>query len=171
MGHPILRQVARPLSETEIQSEEVHLLVDDMVDTLKYAGGIGLAAPQVNESVRLALIEIPHSGSRYGELEPIPLTVFVNPVITILEEQVAGSWEGCLSIPGLRGWVERPQKILVDYLDLELNVHKRVFSGFHATVCQHEFDHLDGHLYVDRIDDMRNLVFECELYRDLDPDE
>lgn len=163
MGHPTLRQVARPLSTDEIQSETTERLVEDMIDTLESSGGIGLAAPQINESVRLAIIEITQMDSRYGELEPLPLTVFVNPVITILEETMAGSWEGCLSIPGLRGWVERSQKILVEYLDLELNNHKRVFSAFHATVCQHEFDHLDGRLYVDHVQDMRNLMFESEM--------
>lgn len=163
MGHPTLRQVARSMSKEEIQSPATHQLIDDMKITLDAVGGIGLAAPQINESIRLAIIEVPATGSRYGELPPLPLTVFVNPVITIVDSTTAGNWEGCLSVPGLRGWVERPQKIVVEYLDLQLNLHKKVFVGFQATVCQHEIDHLDGYLFVDRLTDSRKLVFESEM--------
>ncbi len=165
MGHPTLRRVARPLSDSEILSDEIARLVSDMTDTLHDYGGIGLAAPQVNESVRLALIEIPSEGSRYGDLESLSLTVFVNPTVSILDSPCAGFWEGCLSIPGLRGWVERPQCVRVDYKDLELGEHSQEFSGFQATVIQHEFDHLDGVLYVDRIADMKQLLFEEEFER------
>ena len=109
MGHPTLRKVARELRQEEISTREIRNLVEDMVDTLNEAGGIGLAAPQINESVQLAIIQIPKLGSRYGELEALPLTVFVNPVISMVAEaESAGNWEGCLSVPGLRGWVERP---------------------------------------------------------------
>ncbi|MCY3885232.1 MAG: peptide deformylase [Gammaproteobacteria bacterium] len=165
MGHPTLRKVARPLSDSEILSGEIARLVHDMTDTLHDYGGIGLAAPQVDESVRLAMIEIPSEGSRYGDLESLELTVFINPVVSALESSRAGYWEGCLSIPGLRGWVERPQRVRVDYKDLELNEHSREFEGFHATVVQHEFDHLDGFLYVDRLTDMTRLMFESEFER------
>ena len=165
MGHPTLRKVARPLSDSEILSDEISRLVSDMSDTLHDYGGIGLAAPQVNESVRLALIEIPSAGSRYGDLESLPLTVFVNPKVFILDSPHEGFWEGCLSIPGLRGWVERPQHVRVDYKDLKLREHSLEFKGFQATVIQHEFDHLDGVLYVDRMTDMKQLLFEEEFER------
>lgn len=165
MGHPTLRNVARRLSDSEIVSDRVAQLVHDMTETLHDYGGIGLAAPQVNESVRLAVIEIPSEGSRYGELKSLALTVFVNPVVSILNSPHAGFWEGCLSIPGLRGWVERPQRIRVDYKDLELREHSCEFEGFQATVVQHELDHLDGFLFVDRMKDMRQLVFEEEIER------
>lgn len=165
MGHPTLRKVARPLPDSEILSDEISRLVRDMIDTLHDYGGIGLAAPQVNESIRLAMIEIPSEGSRYGDLESLSLTVFVNPVVSILDSPQAGFWEGCLSVPGLRGWVERPQRVRVDYKDLELNDHSQEFEGFHATVIQHEFDHLDGVLYVDRMTDMKQLLFEEEFER------
>lgn len=161
MGHPTLRKVARQLSDEEIVGREVRPLVEDMVDTLHAAGGIGLAAPQINESVQLAIIKIPKLGSRYGELEELPLMVFVNPEISVVvDAELAGNWEGCLSVPGLRGWVERPQHINLRYQDLEGTRHFREFTGFHATVCQHEFDHLTGHLFVDRMTDMTKLVFE-----------
>jgi peptide deformylase len=163
MGHPTLRRVARSLSEEELGSDEIHGLVADMADTLHEAGGIGLAAPQVDESVRLAIIEIPGGESRYGVIPPMPLTVFVNPVIEVLDDTAAGYWEGCLSIPGLRGWVERPQHVLVRAADLVGKSFELELNGFLATVFQHEFDHLDGRLYVDLINDSRNLVFEDML--------
>ncbi len=162
MGHPTLRQVARPLSSAEAKSESISRLVGDMVETLHDYGGIGLAAPQVNESVRLALVEIPNMGSRYGELDPLPMKVFVNPVVTVLDASSAGFWEGCLSLPGLRGWVERPQHIRVDYRDLDFCPHSNEFKGFQATLFQHEFDHLDGRLFVDRMTDISRLVYEEE---------
>ncbi len=162
MGHPTLRRVARSLTNREAKSEPIARLVEDMVETLHDYGGIGLAAPQVNESIRLAIIEIPSMGSRYGDLEPMPLTVFVNPVVTVLDASTEGYWEGCLSLPGLRGWVERPQHIRVDYKDLNLRSRSKQFAGFQATVFQHEFDHLDGTLFVDRMTDTTRLVFEEE---------
>lgn len=165
MGHPTLRRVARPLTDSEVRGDEISRLVEDMTDTLHDYGGIGLAAPQVNESVRLAIIEIPSEGSRYGELESLSLTVFVNPVVSVLDTRQEGFWEGCLSVPGLRGWVERPQSVRVDYKDLELKDYSKVFEGFHATVIQHEFDHLDGILYIDRMADMKQLLFEEEFER------
>lgn len=168
MGHPTLRQVARPLAIEELDAPGMARLVTDMVDTLHAAGGIGLAAPQVNQPIRLAIIEIPGGASRYGEIPAMPLTVFVNPVIEVLREETAGYWEGCLSIPGLRGFVERPQHIRVSALDLSGAPFELELTGFLATVFQHEFDHLDGRLYIDRIGDMNNLVFEDLLERHLD---
>ncbi|MEM8766438.1 MAG: peptide deformylase [Pseudomonadota bacterium] len=165
MGHPMLREVARELTAEEIASESVRRLVDDMIDTLHDYGGIGLAAPQIAEPLRLAIVELPGGPSRYGELPELPLTVFVNPVIDVLDEAAAGYWEGCLSVPGLRGFVERPQHIRVRALDLDGQPLEMVFQGFPATVFQHEFDHLDGRLYVDRITDPTRLVFEEEFER------
>ena len=165
MGHPLLREVARPLEAREIGSSEIVRLIGDMVDTLHDYGGIGLAAPQIGELIRLAIIEIPGGPTRYGELEPLSLSVFINPLIEIVNPNTAGYWEGCLSVPGLRGFVERSQHIKVRYTtdrgeDLELE-----FKGFAATVFQHEFDHLDGKLYIDRITDTKLLSFEQEYER------
>ncbi len=166
MGHPTLRQVARELTTDELSTVESQVLLLDMVDTLKASGGIGLAAPQINVSVRLAIIEIPGGASRYGEIPPMPLTVFVNPVVEVLGDESAAFWEGCLSVPGLRGLVERPQHVKVTATDLDGKSFELELNGFLATVFQHEFDHLDGVLYVDRLKDSRLLVFEDLLQMD-----
>ena len=107
MGHPVLRQKARSVEDDEIKSPDLCRLVDDMIETLDDAGGIGLAAPQVNESVRVAILNMPEGANRYGNFEAIPLTVCINPKMTIsAETQLEGYWEGCLSVPGLRGFRE-----------------------------------------------------------------
>ena len=170
MGHPTLRKPSRELTDEEIGSAEIANLVEDMVDTLHDYGGIGLAAPQIDEPIRLAIIEIPGGESRYGELAPMPLSVFANPRIEVLDTATAGYWEGCLSVPGLRGFVERPQHIRVTATDLSGSPIELTLQGFPATVFQHEFDHLDGRLYVDLIEDPRKLVFEEELARYGEPD-
>nr|MBO2512696.1 peptide deformylase [Gammaproteobacteria bacterium] len=169
MGHPVLRQRARPLAPEELGSDRIRALVDDMIDTMHDYGGIGLAAPQIGESIRLAVIEIPGGPTRYGVVEPLPLTVLANPTIEVLDETSAGFWEGCLSIPGLRGYVERPQHVRVEYVDLDGKPHAKELVGFLATVFQHELDHLDGTLYIDRIKDSRLLAFDLEYERYLAP--
>ena len=165
MGHPLLRQAARPLEPHEIAGDETKRLIADMIDTLHDYGGIGLAAPQIAEPVRLAIIEIRGEPTRYGELEPIPLSVFINPVIEIVDPATEGFWEGCLSVPGLRGWVERPSRIRVEYLDESAAPRELVAEGFLATVCQHELDHLDGVLYVDKIASPDRFAFVEEYTR------
>ena len=171
MGHPTLRKPARRLEARELKSPEIGRLVNDMIDTLNDAGGIGLAAPQIDDPLRLAIIEIDGGQSRYGEIPAMPLTVFVNPTIEIVDPKAAGYWEGCLSVPGLRGWVERPQFVRVSYQDLDGKKHAIELKGFLATVFQHEFDHLDGKLYIDRMTDPTKLVFEEEYLRYLSADE
>ncbi len=171
MGHPTLRRVSRELKVEEIGSDEVHRLVADMIDTLHDYGGIGLAAPQVNEPIRLAIIEIPGGQTRYGDIDSLPLTVFVNPHIEVLNTTTAGFWEGCLSVPGLRGFVERPQHVKVTSKNLRGEEQNHEFEGFLATVFQHEFDHLDGKLYIDNITDLTKLAFETEYERYVDVEE
>ena len=165
MGHPALRRPARPVDAADIGSDAMHRLVADMIDTLHDYGGIGLAAPQINEGIRLAIIEIPGGPTRYGRLDALPLTVCINPKIEVLNPKTAGHWEGCLSVPGLRGFVERPQHIRVDFTNLRRERKSVTAQGFLATVFQHEFDHLDGTLYVDRIRDSTKLAFEEEYVR------
>ncbi len=165
MGHPNLRQVASPVTAELMATESAGRLLDDMVDTLHDSGGIGLAAPQIDEPLRLAIIEIPGGPSRYGEIEPLPLTAFINPSVEIVDDSTAGYWEGCLSVPGLRGFVERPQDIKISYTTVENEPAELSLTGFWATVFQHEFDHLDGVLYLDRITDPTRLSFEEELAR------
>ena len=163
MGHPTLRQQARPVAHKELGSPALLALVDDMIETLHEAGGIGLAAPQVNESIQLAIIEIAGGSSRYGEIPAIPLTVFINPVIEVVDDAPAGYWEGCLSVPGLRGFVERPQHVKVRALNMEGHSFELELKGFLATVFQHELDHLQGKLYIDRLKAPSLLVFEDML--------
>ena len=165
MGHPLLREVSRRLDQAEIGSEQVARLIADMVDTLHDYGGIGLAAPQIAEPVRLAIIEIPGGPTRYGELDPMPLTVFINPIIEIVDPGTCGYWEGCLSVPGLRGFVERPQHVKIQFTSEKAEAKELELKGFPATVFQHELDHLDGKLFVDRITDTHLLVFEQEYER------
>jgi peptide deformylase len=172
MGHPTLRRRARELAAGEIRSDQTRRLVTDMVDTLRASGGIGLAAPQIDESVRLAVIEIPGGRTRYGEIPAMPLSVFVNPRIEIVAgAERRGYWEGCLSVPGLRGFVTRPQHIRLHALNLDGEPLSLELQGFLATVFQHELDHLDGRLYVDLIEDPVQLVFEQEYERYIAPAE
>ena len=165
MGHPVLRKIARPVTLAELRSPAMAQFVTDLTDTLHDYGGIGLAAPQVGESIRLLLLEIPGGRNRYGEMKPLPLAVYVNPDITVVDPTPAGYWEGCLSIPGLRGFVERPQHLRVRYQDLAGDGQEIELLGFQATAFQHEFDHLNGMLYLDRIIDRTRISFDEEYIR------
>ena len=173
LGHPILRLKARELSLSEIGSPEIGRLVVDMIDTMHEYNGIGLAAPQIHESIQLALIEFGEDAKRYPEMGEQPLLVLINPKITILDEERQGFWEGCLSVPGIRGLVYRPRKIQVDYLDLKAEKKTIVAEGFLATVFQHELDHLSGVLYVDRVEGgagERPLAYQEEYDKYLVPE-
>lgn len=170
MGHPTLRQVARELTPEEITSEATAQLIEDMRDTLHAQGGIGLAAPQVNVPVRLAVIEMEEGTNRYGDVEAHGFSVYINPVLRPQPGPEAGYWEGCLSIPGMRGYVERPQHLIVDYQDTDGTPHSVEVTGFLATVFQHEFDHLDGTLYIDRLKDTRLLAFDDEYTQFIEGD-
>ncbi|MBT3982166.1 MAG: peptide deformylase [Bacteriovoracaceae bacterium] len=162
MGNPILRQAAQDVAADEIGSGPLNQFIEDMIETMHEAKGLGLAAPQVGVSKNLVLIEIPNDSERYPGLEEFGLQVLINPKIKLLDKKKEGFWEGCLSIPGLRGYVRRPRKIEVKYLDHEGNPQEIVADDFLATVFQHEVDHLRGKLYIDRIEDTRKLVFERE---------
>jgi peptide deformylase len=163
MGHPILRQTAQKVEVAEIQSADFQQFLSDMRESMKHHGGIGLAAPQVGESVQVAVIGLEEGKNRYGSTEGLPFTIFINPVLEVLDMATQGFWEGCLSVPGLRGFVERPRKVKVTYLN-EVGEEKILIAeNFLATVVQHELDHLWGHLYVDRMGDMRLLSFQEEF--------
>ena len=166
MGHPNLRVPARDYPVGRIGSDEFEALIRDMRETLHAYGGIGLAAPQIDVGYRVAVIEIEDTGTRYGTVERMPFEVFINPVITQLDDnEQQGYWEGCLSVPGMRGFVERPRHIRVDYRTRDGEPASREAHGFLATVFQHEFDHLDGILYVDRLKDPALFAFEEEYAR------
>jgi peptide deformylase len=165
LGHPVLRMPTRELTKHEIVSEPIQRLVADMVETMHEYGGVGLAAPQVHESLRLAVIEVEELNERYRGAVPQPLLVIFNARVTVLDSTPHGFWEGCLSVPGLRGFVERPRKIKVDYLDQSGEPQSIVAEDFLATVFQHELDHLDGTLYVDKIAVPERFAFIEEYQR------
>ncbi len=162
MGNPVLRKEAEDLSPEEITSQETKELLQDMFDTMKEEQGIGIAAPQIGVSKKVALIAVPSDSERYPESEESPVLFIFNPKITVLDEELQGFWEGCLSVPGLRGFVERPRKVQIDFLDMNAQAQSIVVEGFLATVFQHELDHLFGKLYVDRITDMSKLSYNEE---------
>ena len=165
LGHPVLRQKTRDLSPAEISAPATVRLVEDMIETMHEYGGVGLAAPQVHESVRLAVLEFDQDSERYDVEKAQPLLVVFNARVSVLDPSPHGFWEGCLSVPGMRGYVERPRKIQVDYLDAEARPQRVVAEDFLATVFQHELDHLDGVLYVDRIADPTKFAFTEEYQR------
>jgi peptide deformylase len=162
MGHPVLRRAAQEVSEKEIKTPEFQQFIDDMIETMHEYDGLGLAAPQVHRPVRVSVVEI-QDNPRYPEKKIVGLHVLVNPHVTLLTKETNSYWEGCLSVPGLRGLVARPNKIKVKYLDRNGKPAEIIAENFLATVLQHEFDHLDGKLYVDRLVDTTKLVFEQEF--------
>lgn len=171
MGHPILRKVAEKVDPKRVNTPELQQFIDDMIETMHEYEGIGLAAPQVHHSVRVAIIDFQDDNPRYkGQKAPSGLTVFINPVLTVIDKEVGTYWEGCLSVPGLRGLVSRPGKVKVEYLDRDGKKQEFNAEGFLATVVQHEFDHLDGKLYIDKLVDSTKLVFEQEFEKYWLPD-
>jgi peptide deformylase len=157
VGHPVLRERARELSAEELASPAIQALIDDMIATMRDAKGAGLAANQVHQPVRIAVIEVDHN-PRYPYKPPIPLTVVVNPVIEPLDDEVVEINEGCLSVPNLRGNVLRHVSVRVRYLDRDGVEHDEVKRGLTAGTFQHECDHLDGTLFLDRVVDTRTLT-------------
>jgi peptide deformylase len=152
VGDPVLRERAREVTPEELASPEVQRLIDDMVETMRAAGGAGLAANQVGELLRIAVAEVDHN-PRYPYKPPIPLTVMVNPVIEPLDEETEAINEGCLSVPDLRGEVDRHIRVRVRRLDRDGSEHDEVRLGLTAGTFQHELDHLDGVLFLDRVRD------------------
>jgi peptide deformylase len=162
MGNPKLRQEASMINLDQIDRKELNTLVEDLKETMKAQRGIGIAAPQIGELVRLAIFDLNSDNDRYDIDEDSGLTVMVNPSYEALTDDAQAFWEGCLSVPGLRGLVARPSRIKLSYWTLGGESVIQEFEGFLATVIQHELDHLDGVLYVDRVEPP-NLVFEEEL--------
>jgi len=164
MGHPVLR--ARAAEVADPAAPWVRRLAEDMVETMEDAGGTGIAAPQVHEGHRIVVFRV--LGDRTSDLPgdtEQDLTVLINPVVEPIGSERAYAWEGCLSVPGLRGVVPRHLRIRYRALGLDGEVIERDAAGFHARVVQHECDHLDGVLYPQRMDDHRLLVFVEELQR------
>jgi peptide deformylase len=167
MGHPVLRAVARPVAPADIPSPRIQRLIDDMFDTMGEYAGIGLAGPQVHESLRIFV-----AGVRDADVEPamdddvdMPFMALINPEITVVGEDLAEDWEGCLSIPDIRGRVVRPAVIQVQAYDRTGRKLRVTASGLPARVIQHETDHLDGMLFFDRMKSFESLTFMDEFRR------
>ncbi|HEX6997935.1 MAG TPA: peptide deformylase [Gammaproteobacteria bacterium] len=160
MGDPRLRRVAEPVGELDTRA--LHALVEDMMDTMEAYNGAGLAAPQIGVPLRVVIFGV-EANPRYPDVEPVPFTVLVNPRLEPLDDQLEQGWEGCLSVPGMRGLVPRYRRIRYTGWDASGREIERVAEGFHARVVQHECDHLDGVLYVDRITDKASFGFIEEL--------
>jgi peptide deformylase len=159
----MLQQVAAPVAQFD--TAELRELVRDMDDTMRALDGAGIAAPQIGESLRVVIFEVA-ANPRYPQAEPVPYTVLVNPTLEPLGDEREDAWEGCLSVPGLRGLVPRFRRLRYRGFDLEGRAIDRTVSGFHARVVQHEVDHLDGILYPMRVEDLRNLGYEDVLFPD-----
>ena len=159
MGEPLLRAVAQPVARFDAQ---LAALVADMDDTMRALSGAGIAAPQIGVSARVVIFEL-RDNPRYPHIQPVPYTVLVNPVLTPLTDEEAEGWEGCLSVPGLRGLVPRVTRLRYSGFDLAGAPLERTVEGFHARVVQHEVDHLDGILFPQRVRDLRNFGFEDVL--------
>lgn len=163
IGHPVVRQPARDLTLEELRSAAMQKLIDDMFETMVEYEGVGLAAPQVHVSLRLAVIEVKGSDERAEDA--VAATVLVNPRVTPIGTKKAAAWEGCLSVPDLRGVVARYERLKLEALDRHGQPWSVEARDFHARVIQHECDHLDGHVYLDRMKDMRTLSFLDEFER------
>ncbi|MBS1217225.1 MAG: peptide deformylase [Proteobacteria bacterium] len=161
MGDERLLRVSRPVAHFD--TPELHALIADMEDTMQAMNGAGLAAPQIGAGLRVVMFGIV-ANARYPDAEPVPQTVLINPIITPLDAEIEDGWEGCLSVPGMRGLVPRHRRLRYRGFDAYGKEIDRTVHGFHARVVQHECDHLDGILYPMRIRDMRNFGFTETLF-------
>ncbi|MDX9740151.1 MAG: peptide deformylase [Gammaproteobacteria bacterium] len=169
MGNPLLLQASAPVEEFD--TPELDALIEDLFDTMAEQSGAGLAAPQIGVLKRVVVFGV-EKNPRYPDVEEVPTTILINPLIQPLGRRMEDDWEGCLSVPGLRGLVPRYARIRYSGHDRHGNRIEREVSGFHARVVQHECDHLDGILYPRRIRDLRMFGFESELFREEEaPDE
>ena len=161
MGDERLLQISRPVDR--LDTPELHALITDMEDTMQALSGAGLAAPQIGVLLRVVIFGVTVN-PRYPDAEPVPQTALINPVITMPDAETEEDWEGCLSVPGMRGLVPRRLRLRYQGFDANGNAIDRTVEGFHARVVQHECDHLDGVLYPMRIRDLRNFGFTEELF-------
>lgn len=161
MGDPRLFTPAAAV--TAFGTPELHALLADMHDTMRALNGAGLAAPQIGVGLQVVIFEV-NGNPRYPEVEPVPFTVLINPVLTPLSEAMEEGWEGCLSVPGMRGLVPRHSRLRYQGFDAAGQIIDRSVAGFHARVVQHETDHLHGILYPMRIRDLRNFGYTETLF-------
>jgi peptide deformylase len=164
MGHPLLREPSKEISIDEIGSPRINQLIADLKDTMKHNQGIGIAAPQIGVNLQICLINLPENPARYPEAKGSNQEyILINPKITILNSELIGCWEGCLSVPNLKGFVQRPKKIKVDFFDRLKSKQSLVIDNFLSIVFQHEIDHLNGVLYIDKVIDTKMIAF-CDEY-------
>lgn len=164
LGHPVLRRVAEPVPPESIAQPAFQQFIDDMIETMHEYEGVGLAAPQVHVSQQVAVLEV-GKHPRYPDVPSVPLTVLINPRVTVLTEETVDGWEGCLSIPDLRGVVPRYCELRVEALDRHGEPMDFIAKDFHARVVQHEYDHLQGKVYADRMPSLETLTHLAEWQR------
>lgn len=164
LGDPVLRRKAEPISK--VHDNRIQNLIDDMLATVMHANGVGIAAPQVGESDRLFIVAS-HPNSRYPHSPEMEPTAMINPKVLAHSEEVVKDWEGCLSIPGIRGLVPRYQAIKVEYVDREGGRQTQELTGFIARIFQHESDHLDGIVFLDRLESTQDIVTEQEYQKQI----
>lgn len=165
MGEPSLLAIAEPVADFD--TPELHALIQDMQDTMEYMDGAGIAAPQIGVGLRVVIFGVGQN-PRYPDADQVPYTILINPVLTPVSDLLEDGWEGCLSVPGMRGIVPRHTRVHYKGFDQFGNPIDRLVSGFHARVVQHECDHLDGILYPMRIQDLKNFGYTDVLFPDSD---
>lgn len=164
MGHPNLRKSALLISPDVIKQSDIQQLIDNLITTMRTEDGAGIAAPQVDVLQRIFVMEVDNN-PRYPDKPSFPLLIAINPEIELLGENQVESWEGCLSIPNIRGRLLRWEKVKISAYDRDGQFYQKELSGFAAVVAQHELDHLNGILFIDRMEDMKTLCFREEFQR------
>src|SRR6266851_6548278 len=164
LGHPVIRAIAQPVEPAAIGTAQFQQLLDDMVETMREYSGVGLAAPQIHLSLQVAVLEV-ENHPRYPSMPHVPLTYLINPRVTVLDSALVEDWEGCLSIPEMRGVAPRFKQLHVAALGREGEALDFVANDFHARVIQHETDHLRGEVYLDRMPNLKSLAYMAEWHR------
>ena len=162
LGNPVLRQVAKSLDLNDLAESSMQTFIDDMIETMHHEGGVGLAAPQVNRSIQIVVLEYAEN-ERYPDEVSIPLTVLVNPVLSDYSQETKEGWESCLSLVDFRGLVPRSTTVTLDAYDRQGKKILKTVSGFEAVVLQHELDHLKGFVFLDRMTDLTQLSYQEEF--------
>jgi len=162
MGNPVLRLVCKPVKKSKIKSKKFQKFIDNMVATMRDENGAGIAAPQVDVKKRVFVMEV-QENPRYPSKESFDLIVAINPELKPIGKKMVDSWEGCLSIPNIRGCLKRHAKVELTALDQNGKKYTQKLKGFAAVVAQHELDHLNGTLFIDRMQSMKTLTFQEEF--------
>ena len=162
LGNPVLRQVAKPVDLNDLAGSTMQTFIDDMIETMHHEGGVGLAAPQVNRSIQIVVLEYIEN-ERYPDEVSIPLTVLVNPVLSDYSQETKEGWESCLSLVDFRGLVPRSTTVTLNAYNQQGNKIQKIVSDFEAVVLQHELDHLKGFVFLDRMKDLTQLSYQEEF--------